>query len=106
MGISPVPFFAQEDYSHFYNLFADTDTNKRKRNSKEDEGGGAEQNGDSGIVKDLLASLMLLEEEETREQQNRMLESQQQRDIGFMDYCYHVLQVDATAFLFCCVTHL
>ncbi|XP_027903976.1 protein ALP1-like [Vigna unguiculata] len=83
MGISPVPFFAQEDYSHFYNLFADTDsnTNKRKRNSKEDEGGGAEQNGDSAIVKDLLASLMLLEEEETREQQNRMVESQQQRDM-------------------------
>ncbi|KAK7354627.1 hypothetical protein VNO80_20092 [Phaseolus coccineus] len=87
MGISPVPFLVQEDYSHFYNLFADTDsnTNKRKRNSKEDEGGGAEQNGhhannsDSVIFKDLLASLILLEEEETREQQNRMVESQQQR---------------------------
>ncbi|XP_068481791.1 protein ALP1-like [Phaseolus vulgaris] len=87
MGISPVPFFAQEDYSHFYNLFADTDNNstKRKRNSKEDEGGGAEQNGhhdnnsESAILKDLLASLILLEEEEAREEQSRMVESQQQR---------------------------
>jgi len=88
MGISPVPFFAQEDYSHFYNLFADTDsnTNKRKRITKEDEGGGADSNNssannnsDSGILKDLLASLILLEEEEAREQQNTMLESQQQR---------------------------
>ncbi|TKY72825.1 hypothetical protein E2542_SST01570 [Spatholobus suberectus] len=67
MEIGPVPFFTQEDYSHFYNLFADTDpnslnnnisnSNKKKRNSKEDEdeGGGGEekrkgQNGKCGRV--------------------------------------------------------
>ncbi|KAK7411901.1 hypothetical protein VNO78_03345 [Psophocarpus tetragonolobus] len=91
MEISSVPFFTQEDYSHLYNLFADTDPNnlnKRKRNRKDDEGGGggAEQIGyngnnsnDSNNLKDLLASLIMLDEEESQEERNRMVESQQHR---------------------------
>ena len=48
MELSPVPFFSQEDYSHFYNLFLDMDSagdfeannNAMKRHRKEDKGGG------------------------------------------------------------------
>ncbi|KAK7303979.1 hypothetical protein RJT34_14936 [Clitoria ternatea] len=89
MEIGHVPFFTQEDYSHFYNLFPDMDsnnlnlTNNRKRNRKDDEGGGGgekenAQNGNNSnsnnnnSLKDILASLILLEEEETKEERNRV----------------------------------
>ncbi|KAK7328984.1 hypothetical protein VNO77_23126 [Canavalia gladiata] len=100
MELGPVPFFTQEDYSHFYNLFPDMDSNdfnvnngnnnnnnnKKKRNRKDDEGGGkgkgqnGNNNDDSNSnLKDMLASLILLEEEENQEEQNRVVESEQHR---------------------------
>lgn len=102
MEISQIPFFTQEDYSHFYNLYEDTDSNnslnnnnsnnKRKRNNRKEEGsgGGAEQKGHNGNnnnensesnLKDLLASLIMLDEEEIQEERNRKVEYEQHRNM-------------------------
>ncbi|KAK7281237.1 hypothetical protein RIF29_09034 [Crotalaria pallida] len=105
IGPNPIPFLTQEDFSHFYNLFHDMDSNlnlnpnnnnkKRHRNNGDDEGGGGggrkkKGNSDgssSSDVKEILSSILLLDEEEKQEQHERFVESEQHRDI--INSSYH-----------------
>ncbi|XP_061359745.1 protein ALP1-like [Gastrolobium bilobum] len=78
MEITPVTFFSQEDYSHFYNTLPDMDFNNNNNNNKKRK--------DSNNLKDILASLILLEDEEKQEQQNSVVESEQQRTMFDANY--------------------
>ncbi|XP_027339190.1 protein ALP1-like [Abrus precatorius] len=105
MELGTVPFFTQEDYSHFHNLFQEMDSNslnnKKKRNRKDDDSGGQNGNNDNnnsnGNFKDILASLILLEEEENREERNRVVESEQHRAMFNASYDYQAQAMDSMA---------
>lgn len=83
----PIPFLTQEDYSHFYHLFQDMDSNNNNNNQNNKGGGEGEQGGGdkekpknaTSNLKDIITSLILLEEEENQDQLNRAVDSDQHR---------------------------